>query len=77
MRDDWARELDLTRSEYTVQQTAAYYGSRLGALKARIAEPDYKRSVRDLVLLDSAVAFLDRVARDDLDIFANQSGDPS
>lgn len=74
---DWARELEITTSEYTLQQTAAYYRDRLIWLRDRISSSDYQPSVRDLVLLDSARSFLDRVARDDLDIFATESGDPS
>lgn len=70
-------EFEPTRSEYTVQQTAAYHRDRLTQLQDRITSPDYRQSVRDLVLLDSTRAFLDRVARDDIGIFATESGDPA
>lgn len=61
---------DEQRSEYTVQETAAYFARKVQRVSDRIRSADYQRSVSDIVGLDSIQGFLDRVARDDLDMFA-------
>src|SRR5690625_511327 len=58
------------RSEYTVQQTAAHFARKVQRVSDRIRSTDYQRSVSDIVALDNVEGFLDRIARDDLDVFA-------
>lgn len=60
-------------SEFTMQETAHYYMHRMRRLRDRISQPDYRRSLPDVMSLDSVTAFLDRVARDDLGVFADKS----
>ena len=59
-------------SAYTVRETASYYANRLQSLRDHLLQPDYKRKVVDVLLIESAMAFLSRVARDDLSIFAGE-----
>lgn len=58
------------RSAHTVRETAAHYANRLQRLRDQIMDPSYRRSVVDAIALESAEQFLDRIARDDLDVFA-------
>lgn len=65
----------MTTSAWTVRETAAYYAGKVQRLREAMGEPGYKRSLTDALTLESATAFLNRVARDDLDIFAPESPD--
>lgn len=61
-------------SGYTVEQTADYYRGRVLRLTDRVTDPGYRRSVRDVVLLESLAEFLRRVRDRDLDVFAPGGG---
>ena len=58
------------RSEHTVRETAAYFARRVQRIGDRISDRDYRRSLVDVVALESVQGFLDRIARDDLDVYA-------
>lgn len=58
------------RSEHTVRETAAYFARRVQRVGDRISDRDYRRSLVDVVALENVQGFLDRIARDDLDVYA-------
>lgn len=58
------------RSEHTVRETAAYFARRVQRVGDRISDRDYRRSLVDVVALENVQGFLDRIARDDLGVYA-------
>lgn len=65
------------RSEHTVRETAAYFARQVQRIGDRISDRDYRRSLVDVVALESVQGFLDRIARDDLDVYAADAVDPA
>ena len=65
------------RSEHTVRETAAYFARQVKRIGDRISDRDYRRSLVDVVALESVQGFLDRIARDDLDVYAADAVDPA
>lgn len=63
----------MAESEYTMRETAAYYAQRVENITDAARANDWKLTLRDVVGLDCARAFLSRVARGDLDVFAPES----
>lgn len=61
------------RSEYTMRETAAYFAARVERLADR-AQAEGRLKVSDRVALDSVRGFLDRIARDDLGVYAPEPG---
>ena len=62
----------MAKSEYTVEQTALYYQMKLARLREDMIETDYRRRLRDVVMLESAAEFLRRIADRDTGIFAKE-----
>ncbi|MCY1656391.1 hypothetical protein OVA21_04035 [Dietzia sp. SL131] len=58
------------QSEHTVRETAAYFARKVQRIGDRISCRDYRRSLVDVVALEGVQGFLDRIARDDLDVYA-------
>jgi hypothetical protein len=67
----------MPKSEYTVRETAAYHAQRVENISDEARANGWKLDVRAIVSLNSIRAFLDRVARDDLDIFQPEGHEPS
>lgn len=57
-----------SESAYTVEQTAAYFAARLRAIGDALPHRPLRAS--DVVSLTSVAAFLDRIAAQDLSVFA-------
>lgn len=63
------------RSEHTVRETAAYFARKVQRIGDRISDRDYRRSLVDVLALENVQGFLDRIARDDLDVYATDAVD--
>lgn len=61
------------RSEHTVRETAAYFARKVQRIGDRISDRDYRRSLVDVLALENVQGFLDRIARDDLDVYATDA----
>ena len=61
------------RSEHTVRETAAYFARKVQRIGDRISDRDYRRSLVDVLALENVQGFLDRIARDDLDVYATEA----
>ena len=61
------------RSEHTVRETAAHFARKVQRIGDRISDRDYRRSLVDVLALENVQGFLDRIARDDLDVYATDA----
>lgn len=58
--------------EYTVQETAAYHARAVQRIQDGAHANGWKLTLPNVIALESVQAFLDRISRDDLGVFAPQ-----